>query len=410
MATVIYKEEYINMIIRDLLRKVYCRKYGSKVRASIVPKSFYSAYKRDNCSLERKHELNEAIAFLEGEGFLSVIREDYSSDVRKAYLERDREEDFFRFASSRGIPVRENACVDAMRLKDTYGGIDKRIDARIRSMISEAKKNPFAYDINRRGYEDLLRAAVFIVGNKRNLYIREASALIFGDTKILEKQYENKLLSLFGEDTLEPFNIKHTDTLIRMRGNITIHFSEFLLDVRKFPKGIVISKEDIDTIAERIEVCEPVLMTVENETSFLRHLPDGVATMFLSGFASSAQIAVIKRVIRDNPGIEIWHFGDIDAGGLRILNHLKKNLGEVKPYHMDLEDLRDSRYECCLKPLENDDRKNLELLKNEQGELIAFMLDRGAKLEQEIISLNLDEERDKGTTENNSAVLMQKSI
>ena len=28
--------------------------------------------------------------------------------------------------------------------------------------------------------------------------------------------------------------------------------------------------------------------------------------------------------------------GDLDAGGLRILAHLRKNLGEVKPFAMDV--------------------------------------------------------------------------
>ena len=57
-------------------------------------------------------------------------------------------------------------------------------------------------------------------------------------------------------------------------------------------------------------------------------------------------------------------------------------------YRMSRTELEDSRFQSCLHPLTEQDRVRLTALrqKKEYGELAEYMLERGVKLEQEIIS------------------------
>ena len=87
---------------------------------------------------------------------------------------------------------------------------------------------------------------------------------------------------------------------------------------------------------------------------------------------------------------EFYHFGNIDVGGLRILNHLRTKTGiDIKPLMMNKETLITNQKYC--KSLTNNDIKALkDMLESsmymEFYDLIQYMLSEGIKLEQEIIS------------------------
>ena len=385
------KEAYIDSIAAELLRRLYRRSYSSRVRVRVTPTLFYRGYRRENRDLNEKYTLDAAFKELERRGFLEIRRETLSSDIQAAYLFHSAEKDFQRYAEERGLPVRENAYDEALHIKDMYAGICSVIDEELDSMVKLAKTDPRSFGLRRNNYIQRFKAAAFLSGNTKRLYMREASCLIFGNSKELEKNVKDKICSMFNSDSLDRFNVYSPDALVRFRGDIEIHMDSQIIDVSVFKSGLSISREDIDERVEKIDVKQPVLMTVENVTSFLRHLPVNTATIFLSGYATGSQIAVIKRIINDNPEIHLAHFGDIDAGGFHILDHLERELGvHIEPYHMGLDDLTNECYASCLRPLDDYDRANLVHLKNGREALVEYMLDHNVKLEQERVSLFLE--------------------
>ncbi len=88
-----------------------------------------------------------------------------------------------------------------------------------------------------------------------------------------------------------------------------------------------------------------------------------------------------------NNDIDFYHFGDIDAGGLYILNHLKRETGvDFKPYKMDINTIK--MYAEFTRPLTENDRTRLLKLKNsEYNEVVDYMLENNCKLEQEAIGI-----------------------
>ena len=91
-----------------------------------------------------------------------------------------------------------------------------------------------------------------------------------------------------------------------------------------------------------------------------------------------------------NPELAFKHFGDIDAGGFLIMNHLKEKTGiSFVPVCMDIETL----VRCYDKthPLTIEDVKRLERLKDDEcfKGVVEYMLANNVKLEQENVQLSL---------------------
>ena len=81
------------------------------------------------------------------------------------------------------------------------------------------------------------------------------------------------------------------------------------------------------------------------------------------------------------------HFGDIDAGGFYILQHLRNKTGiEFKPYQMDLQTLK-SNLKYTKKLTETDRKRLTNLADGEFKEVVNFMLENNCKLEQEATDL-----------------------
>ena len=90
-----------------------------------------------------------------------------------------------------------------------------------------------------------------------------------------------------------------------------------------------------------------------------------------------------------NPTLTFYHFGDIDAGGFYILNHLKEKTGiNFIPFKMNEEILLNNL--SLAKELTKNDIRRLNIMKddrkfNEFKELIEVMLKENKKLEQEAL-------------------------
>lgn len=110
----------------------------------------------------------------------------------------------------------------------------------------------------------------------------------------------------------------------------------------------------------------------------------------------------LKFLYEQNPNAEYRHFGDIDAGGFYILEHLKeKTRVPFASMFMDVNTIK--QYQQQSKALTVKDRKRIaNLLKRLEGKIeedssiedysdvLRFMLDHNCKLEQEAINLTKD--------------------
>ncbi|HEX8844753.1 MAG TPA: Wadjet anti-phage system protein JetD domain-containing protein [Pyrinomonadaceae bacterium] len=135
------------------------------------------------------------------------------------------------------------------------------------------------------------------------------------------------------------------------------------------------------------------VITVENATSFSQLVAlraPRVLALYTGGFASPAVTSLLRRARAASPQTSLLHWGDLDAGGLRILAHLRASLAtNIRPLAMDVLTFEEHR--DYTQSLTGEDRRALTRLRDSPAltdcaELIDLLLAEGRKLEQEAVS------------------------
>ena len=369
-------------------------------RTRITPSQLYKGYNRNDGDMTQIEAVNQAAMHCRQMGFLTFETEKFSNEIRnidlvdekieelEAYLEQTYH---YESKASKRQYVEELIAV--------YSGRSPAAELECRKLRQALEKNRIPPKYQQA--KDLLKALVFIENNREELFLREASMLIYGDSKYLEEAMFHpvcKALREFlgrpcGEDELEDeileeYHIRREKQKLCLKGDVMLQNGGKELELGNFADGVEFFSDELDGI-ERICVRVPEFITVENYTSWLRFRKERAVSFYLGGYAARFQRDFLRKVQEDNPHLVFRHFGDIDAGGLYIHEHLCRVTGiPFQMYRMSCAELQDARFRSCLQPLTNQDRIRLKSLEK-QGtyrELAAYMLEKNVKLEQEIIS------------------------
>lgn len=369
-------------------------------RTRITPSQLYKGYNRNDGDMTQIEAVNQAAMHCRQMGFLTFETEKFSNEIRnidlvdekieelEAYLEQTYH---YESKASKRQYVEELIAV--------YSGRSPAAELECRKLRQALEKNRIPPKYLQA--KDLLKALVFIENNREELFLREASMLIYGDSKYLEEAMLHpvcKALREFlgrpcGEDELEDeileeYHIRREKQKLCLKGDVMLQNGGKELELGNFADGVEFFSDELDGI-EHICVRVPEFITVENYTSWLRFRKEGAVSFYLGGYAARFQRDFLRKVQEDNPHLIFRHFGDIDAGGLYIHEHLCRVTGiPFQMYRMSCAELQDARFRSCLQPLTNQDRIRLKSLEK-QGtyrELAAYMLEKNVKLEQEIIS------------------------
>lgn len=269
------------------------------------------------------------------------------------------------------------------------------------------------YDHNLQEYRDLLLAAKAVLENQEEVFIRNFSMKLFHDSKRVE-QLAPKLEGLlyqYGEfqekgAVLEECGVVHTPTYVMMKGNGVLTLGtvnsmqenkgEQKIDLSRLSGDIALSTQSLKSLTG-VEVFGNRVVTVENLTSFHDYTAGEDFVIYLGGFHNKVKRDFLVYLYQRNPEKEYRHFGDIDAGGFYILEHLKRKTG-IAFYSLCMDVATLQRYEADQKSLTENDRKRLQQLREtlqdqkrrgecaeDYGEVIDYMMDRGCKLEQEAV-------------------------
>jgi hypothetical protein len=245
-----------------------------------------------------------------------------------------------------------------------------------------------------RELENILLAVDELLKVEKETFVRDFSVRVYTDSKMFDG-ISSKVINLLYEygdypenekdQILGALNIVKNPTYVNFKGAGRIAIKGQIIDFSKLSNDIAISSVGLDDI-ENIEVLGNAVITIENLTSFHTFNDNDKFVIYLGGYHNGLRRKFIKKVKQQNPEIIFYHFGDIDAGGFYILEHLKKQTGiDFKPYKMDIDTLKSfSKY---VKKLTENDRERLLKIKNEQlKEVICYMLENNCKLEQEAIN------------------------
>lgn len=259
----------------------------------------------------------------------------------------------------------------------------------------------YAHDLKE--YRELLLAARAVLENREEVFVRNLSMQLFHDSKRMEQLAPRleALLYQYGEfqekgAVLEECGIVHTPTYVMIKGNGELTLGGQKLALSLLKGDIALSTETVRSLTD-VTVLGKRVVTVENLTSFHDYPAGQDLVIYLGGFHNKVKRDFLICLYRQNPDKEYRHFGDIDAGGFYILEHLKRKTGiAFRSLHMDVATLQ--RYEADLRFLTGNDRKRLQQLREalqeqkrqgecleDYGEVIDYMLRHSCKLEQEAV-------------------------
>ena len=256
-----------------------------------------------------------------------------------------------------------------------------------------ANKSVEFFDDDLDVYESILKVISKIIEVKCETFERDFSIQVLGDSKAFEK-VRSKVVSLLYEygdfpdkDTLlADLNIVKNPghVYFKGKGKITVCGQE--IDFSRMTGDMAISSEMLKNVDD-ITVLGDVVVTIENLTTFNAFKCENSFAIYLGGYHNTSRRNFIKKVYGQNPDKQYIHFGDIDAGGFYILQHLRNKTGiEFVPYCMDAKTLK-VNLQYTKKLTENDKKRLSALAETEFGETVEFMLQNNCKLEQEAMDL-----------------------
>ena len=337
-------------------------------------------------------EINQSLDTIKKKGFIT-FKPERSGKIRTVSLEENAIEEIYEYINRTPKADVNN---QLMGLWDNYKDLPEETYSSLLAYLREQQvrvstnKSIQFFEGNFVDYEDILTAVKIILSNQNEIFIRELSIKLFNNSKRLET-IENTVRSLlykYGEyddkeTVLEEHNIIKTPTYVMVKGQGVLNFDE-KIDLSKLHGDIGLSTQTLKDLSS-IELNGANVITIENLTNFHKYQSDNELVIYLGGFHNSIKRDFIKLVAKCNPEAVFKHFGDIDAGGFYILEHLKKKTGiNFIPYNMDINTLKKNK-EHWIKLTENDKSRLCSI--NEKiscyKETIDFMIQNNCKLEQE---------------------------
>ena len=369
---------------------------------AVKPEKVWKDYVSDYANVAQVKDFETEMQVLEEQGLIHIDRK--NGVITKAVACKEKLDAYYELLGRKqrkDIVLEQIAFFDRWMQKELADYTVIYMFCRDQLAKVKAGKKP---DYEVEVCDKLLRILEFICANKEEVLERELSMMILEDSKKFEKQYIAKvckvlstyldfseLLEGIDDDReqkkviLQEFQIYTNPSYIYLKGKIEIQLKDGQC-IRIGDAPIALSSELIQKM-EAIRVKADKVVTVENLTSFHRLKDENCAYLFLAGYHNSVKQAFLKRVYKENPEKQWFHFGDLDPDGFYILKHLRKGTGiDFVPLHMGVSELETySGYGRELSEPDKVKARNL-LQQGFYAEIIQYMLEHDCKLEQEIIS------------------------
>ncbi len=346
----------------------------------------------------RQAELIETqLKYLEDNKFIKV-QKDRNDNILSVSLDVSKTESIYKLLNIKDPAEMLTNILDHLKTFNATGFTRDFIKEEITYIQSNFKYHKQLYG-NVDELHNLLKCLNEIQNLQDEIMERDFSVRLFNDSKIFAmrykskiiniiKQYNSELKDLSDEEVLKEFNLIKNSSYVLVKNNLNFQINKQIINLNDFGFEFSLSDSMINDMKILPSKFESVI-TVENLTSFKALKDKNSVVIFLSGFNSHTKQMLLKKIYDMYPNKKYYHFGDIDVGGFRIFNHLKNSTKiPFEPYRMGISELKGNKMH--LKPLTDNDIKNLHLLKNDSQydvfkEEIDYMLVNNVKLEQEVL-------------------------
>lgn len=234
------------------------------------------------------------------------------------------------------------------------------------SNVKLQERKPAGLDLDDlSGYRDLVRVLLALPDLEESTPKRVISQNLFHDSKRFEQGVERRLINLLkriypeeldkDEDYLDQVGIVENPKLTLLAGPLIIGSGDRQteLDLNSLPGGCGLSAESVSALEIRSIYARTILL-VENLTTYYEVirtpevLPAPVLVIYTGGFPHKATQKLLRKIsgfLKENRSRAtvqaVYHWGDIDYGGIRIFEYIKRNFfPTLQPYRMDVATYR----------------------------------------------------------------------
>lgn len=407
-----YKKAILNILLDKFERSKSYLDNGSSRR--ILLKLFSKEFPDYNIEKPEIRELiNSIVKELEAKQLLGFewLRFEKGNIIEKVWLRPENIDMAYQEAgrppkSSRALAIhkmvrelKENISLSWIRkyLEDTESNIEIKKSA-----------SPFLPD-DEKSAQAVLNALKAINDQNNEEYLERVFSLkCFGDSKFFEKHVRKKVVNIIKKYLLNDFNyiepltddeilaqvgIVRTPEQVDFCGEIVCKLAGEYVDFSVFKHGITINSYTINEIENLDLKSINKVLFIENKANYIDYILKKRNTnelvIFHGGFYSPVKGLFFKKVYESGfkTGVLFYHWSDLDIGGFRIFQRLKKNIvPELKPFLMDKEAFLsrkrywttfDEKYGSVLEGM----LEKKEFL--EFHDVISKMLEVRSKLEQE---------------------------
>ncbi|HEY8889643.1 MAG TPA: Wadjet anti-phage system protein JetD domain-containing protein [Clostridium sp.] len=399
-------KNYSNIILNTLLDKyeksslykgnnVVTVNIGFKVTSSSLPDYF------NEINSDLKDEINECCLNLCNKGFVEIHWKRYEEGniIEKVTLNVLKLEEIYKTLKRTQKQSMEAAAITILEPYLSEQNYLSDFSKDITQRLQEKKSIKKYFDIEDLVVmSDVLKAIHLIIRQDVEIPKRVFSVYHFNDSKRLEK-IESKLIRImidFGGfdselDVLAEANIIKNPSYVYLKGSGIFTINDQKIDLQKLQGEIGLSISLIEKlVVNKLDVSR--ILTIENLTTFHSYKSRNELVIYLGGYHNSIRRELLVKLYEFNIETPFYHWGDIDLGGFRILNHLKKMTGiPFKAYLMDGETL--VKYKDHLKLI--DKESYLDSLRGmlqdsdyeEHFEAIKYMIENRVRLEQEVVDI-----------------------
>ncbi|MEK3988428.1 MULTISPECIES: Wadjet anti-phage system protein JetD domain-containing protein [Robertmurraya] len=386
-----YEKEIINKLLDKYEKsKSFVGENKVNQRFNVKISSVFPRY-TDHSNYEIFQAVNEAVDTLVRASFI-IAKANSAHVYSNVILNVAKLEDIYKYIGRKPKKDINSSVLNLMEIyKNKNQILNKYCETQYERIHSNKTIQFFNNDLEE--LENILIAVDELLKVDTETFSRDFSVKVFKDSKVFER-IAGKVVNLIYEFGVFPekdrilgdLNIVKNPTYVNFKGPGSITINDQKIDLTSLSSDIAISSKMLSDI-ECIEVTGKAVITIENLTSFHTFSDKDMLAIYLGGYHNRVRREIIKKIHQQNSQIAFYHFGDIDAGGFYILEHLKRQTGvDFIPFKMDIETL-EAHKKYTKRLTENDKKRLTKLVDSQYHKVINYMLENNCKLEQEAVNV-----------------------
>ncbi len=408
-----FKKEFRIKLLNHLLDKYECstaftRGEATKQRPQMLMKEeLFRVDYEDEMDFRKREWIHEVVDELAGAGIITFKQERSSGVIEKVYMEWEKVPDAYDLVGRQTKNKKMTHLASILEgLYDHPWDWVSQWSHQVVAALTE--KRTVRLDINDpKSYQDAVRVLQELPSLSGDIPKRMFSLRVFGNSKYFEQYVERRVLSIvrqglgnvseLGEGELDLIGIVSQPKPVLLGGYGQFALNATTLSLELFPDGMAIYPETLKTFVWRRLAVERIIV-IENLSSYhqwlrvRRSLPELV--IYCGGFPHrilQSFLHELWRAVKEfNETVDIYHWGDIDLGGIQIYEFLQRDCPlVVHPLFMDEKTLRKFGEVDWERPEQY--RKKAARLSRDQTyskwkSLLVAIAETGLRVEQESVS------------------------